>query len=63
MGLSAAPIVGVIGFAGVAFAADDPFADLYSDTLVYTQGKVVTKVLVEKNGTWTSTVADGKTDT
>jgi hypothetical protein len=49
--------------ASFAYAADDPFADLYSNTLVYTTAKnVVIKVLVQKDGTWTSTASDGKAD-
>ena len=44
-----------------AYAADDPFADLYANTLVYTSPKnVATKVLVQKDGTWTSTDSNGK---
>ncbi|HLJ53012.1 MAG TPA: hypothetical protein VKT24_06460 [Rhizomicrobium sp.] len=44
-----------------AYAAEDPFADLYANTLVYTSPKkVTTKVLVQKDGSWTSTSSDGK---
>jgi hypothetical protein len=51
----------VIASASVAYAADDPFADLYANTLVYTSAKnVVIKVLVQKDGTWTSTSTDPK---
>jgi len=47
----------------VAFAADDKYADLYANTLVYTSpDNVVTKVLVQKDGTWTSSDSNKKTD-
>jgi hypothetical protein len=43
--------------------ADDPYANLYANTLVYTTAKnVVIKVLVQKDGTWTSSASDGKAD-
>lgn len=46
-----------------AYAAADPYADLYTNTLVYTSpDNLVTKVLVQKDGTWTSTASDGKSD-
>ena len=46
-----------------AYAAADPAADLYANTLVYTSpDNLVTKVLVQKDGTWTSTSSDGKSD-
>ncbi|HEY5047992.1 MAG TPA: hypothetical protein VII49_08250 [Rhizomicrobium sp.] len=52
-----------VASASVAYAADDPFANLFSNTLVYTSPKhVVMKVLVQKDGTWTSTASDNKTD-
>jgi hypothetical protein len=55
--------VAFVAFASVAYAADDPFANLYSNTLVYTTPKnVVIKVLVQKDGTWTSTSSDAKSD-
>jgi hypothetical protein len=45
----------------LAYAADNRFDDLYGNTLVYTSAKnVVTKVFVEKDGTWTSKSSDGK---
>lgn len=61
-------LIGTIAFAllasaSLACAATDPFADLYANTLVYTSAKkVVTKVLVQKEGTWTSKDSAGKAD-
>lgn len=45
-----------------ATAADDPFASLYSNTLVYTSSsdQTVSKVHPEKDGTWSSTSTDPK---
>src|SRR5665213_3050908 len=55
--------VALAAFTSVAYAADDPFANLYSNTLVYTtQKNVVIKVLVQKDGTWTSKSSDTKSD-
>ena len=48
----------------VAYAADDPFANLYTNTLVYTApDKTVSKVLPAKDGTWSSTSTDPKNPT
>ena len=45
----------------IAYAADDPFANLYTNTLVYTApDKTVSKVLPAKDGTWSSTSTDPK---
>ena len=50
----------LVALTTVAFAAGDPEADLYSNTLVVTSpDNVVTKILVQKDGTWTSTASDG----
>jgi len=47
-----------------AMAAEDPFASLYANTLVYTASdKTVSKVLPAKDGTWTSTSTDPKNPT
>jgi len=44
-----------------AAAAEDPFANYYTNTLVYTApDKTVSKVHPEKDGTWTSTSTDPK---
>ena len=45
-----------------AYAADDPFASLYTNTLVYTSSsdQTVSKVHPEKDGTWSSTSTDPK---
>ena len=51
----------LVALTTVAFAAGDPNADLYANTLVFTSpDNVVTKVLVQKDGTWTSNTSDGK---
>ena len=55
--------VALVALASVAYAADDPYSDLYSNTLVYTTPKnVEIKVFVQKDGTWTSTSSDAKSD-
>lgn len=47
-----------------AYAADDPFASYYTNTLVYTSpDKIVAKVLPSKDGTWTATSTDPKNPT
>jgi len=50
--------------ASCAMAADDPFANLYTNTLVYTgTDGTVSKVLASKDGTWSSTSTDPKNPT
>ena len=47
-----------------ATAAEDPFASLYTNTLVYTSpDKTVSKVLPAKDGSWTATSTDPKNPT
>ena len=47
-----------------AYAADDPFANLYTNTLVYTgTDGIVSKVQASKDGTWSSTSTDPKNPT
>ena len=56
-------VAALVACTSVAYAAEDMFADLYSNTLVYTTPKnIVIKVLVQKDGTWTSTSSDSKSD-
>ena len=51
----------LVALSCAALAGDDVNASLYANTLVYTSpDKVVTKVLVNKDGSWTSTASKGK---
>jgi len=61
MKLLATTAVAFLALGTSAYAADARFDDLYDNTLVYTSPKhVITKVFVQKDGTWTSTSTDGK---
>lgn len=54
--------VAFFALGAVAYAADDPYVDYYSNTMVMTTAKnIVTKVFADKDGTWTSTSTDPKT--
>src|ERR1043165_7049218 len=61
MKLLATTVVAFLALGTSAYAADARFDDLYDNTLVYTSPKhVITKVFVQKDGTWTSTSTGGK---
>jgi hypothetical protein len=54
--------VALLAFCASANAGDDPYAVYYTNTYVITSSKgVVTKVLAQKDGTWTSSASDGTT--
>jgi len=54
-------MIALLAFGVTANAAEDPYSVYYKNTYVITSAKnVVTKILAEKNGTWTSTSSDGK---
>ena len=60
MKLLGGALVALLAFGAVAYAADDPYAVYYKNTLVITSAKnVVTKIFANKDGTWTSTSSDG----
>lgn len=64
MNLSCKVLAALLLSTAFAYAADDPFANLYTNTLVYTApDKTVSKVHPEKDGTWTSTSTDPKNPT
>ena len=53
-------VIALLAFGAAAYAADDPYAVYYKNTLVITSAKnVVTKIFANKDGTWTSTSSDG----
>jgi len=61
MKLISAISVALLLSASCAMAADDPFANLYTNTLVYTgTDGIVSKVQASKDGTWSSTSTDPK---
>ncbi len=57
----ALPALAVAALVVPAAAAEDMFANLYANTLVYTfADKTVSKVFAAKDGTWTATSTDPK---
>ena len=61
MNFAAKISVALLAATASAYAANDMFTNLYSNTLVYTfPDKTVSKVLASKDGTWTSTSTDTK---
>src|SRR5579872_6938944 len=61
MNFAAKVSVALLAMTAISYAADDPFANFYSNTLVYTfPDQTVAKVLANKDGTWTATSTDPK---
>jgi hypothetical protein len=53
-------IVALVALAGAAWAADDPMADMYTNTVVATDANgAATKVYYNADGSYTGVAADG----
>lgn len=63
MRFSISVLVAFFAFTGLAAAAGDPFANYYDNTVVVANANGARSVLINKDGTYSQKLPDGKTTT